>query len=240
MSDGRGKPHAEDNFEFIALQEAVHYRAALLTEFAPYLFGHVLEIGAGIGQITASLLQKPGIKRLISVEPNPRFAGLLRSNYPQLEIVTGTIDDLPAAWPLDAILSINVLEHIEADDRELAIYRRRLALRQGTLCLFVPARPEILSPIDRDFGHFRRYGRRQLRKKLEAAGFTVRRLVYFNLIGYFAWWLNFRLLKKRSFPAPMVRVFDRSIFPLQYRFESRVFRPPIGQNLLAVATAAAP
>jgi SAM-dependent methyltransferase len=229
-----------EDFEFAALQEADNYRAALLAEFEPFIFGHVLEIGAGIGQITEILLQKSGIKRLISVEPNARFASQLRSKFPQLELIQGTIDDVPAALAPDAILSVNVLEHIEADERELRCYHQRLAERQGALCLFVPARPEISGPIDRDFGHFRRYTRVELRKKLETAGFAIRRLVYFNLIGYFAWWWNFHLLKKRSFATSQVRFFDRRIFPLQHRFEAHVLRPPIGQNLLAVATCSPP
>ena len=40
------------NFEFSALSEARNYRAALIKEFAPVLTGNVLEVGAGIGQIT--------------------------------------------------------------------------------------------------------------------------------------------------------------------------------------------
>ncbi|HSQ34971.1 MAG TPA: class I SAM-dependent methyltransferase [Candidatus Binatia bacterium] len=226
-----------EDFEFAALQKADNYRAALLAEFASFLAGHVLEVGAGIGQLSEALLQKKEIERLISVEPDARFADRLRSKFPQLELIQGTIDDVPAAVPVDAILSVNVLEHIEADEHELSSYRQRLAKRQGTLCLFVPARPELFTAIDRDFGHFRRYTRAGLRVKLETAGFTVRRLAYFNLIGYFGWWWNFHLLKKRSFAAEQVRFFDRYIFPLQHRIEANVMRPPIGMSLLAVAAA---
>ena len=226
-----------EDFEFAALQKADNYRAALLAEFAPFLAGHVLEVGAGIGQLSETLLQKTEIKRLISIEPDARFASRLRNKFPQLELIQGTIDDVPAAVPIDTILSVNVLEHIEADEHELSSYRRRLAERRGTLCLFVPARPEIFAPIDRDFGHFRRYTRTELKSKLETSGFTARRLVYFNLLGYFAWWWNFHLLKKRSFAATQVQFFDRCIFPLQHRFEAHVLRPPVGMSLLALAEA---
>jgi SAM-dependent methyltransferase len=226
-----------EDFEFAALQKADNYRSALLAEFHPFLSGRVLEVGAGIGQLSEALLQKPEIERFLSVEPNPRFASRLRANFPRLELIQGTIDDVPAAWAPDAILSVNVLEHIAADERELGCYSERLAERRGTLCLFVPARPEIFGPIDRDFGHFRRYSRPELGSKLEKAGFVIRRLVYFNLIGYFAWWWNFHLLKKRKFAGSQVQLFDRCIFPLQHRFEARVLRPPIGMSLLAVAAA---
>lgn len=226
-----------ENYGFAALQKADHYRAALLTEFAPYLAGHVLEVGAGIGQLSEALLRNERITRFVSVEPDARFANRLRDKFPQLELIQGTIDDVPAALPVDTILSVNVLEHIEADGRELANYRQRLAARRGMLCLFVPARPELFTAIDRDFGHFRRYTRAGLRARLVAAGFIVQRLVYFNLLGYFGWWWNFRLLKKRSFAEKQVQFFDRTIFPLQHCFEARVLRPPFGMSLLALAEA---
>ena len=123
------------------------------------------------------------------------------------------------------------------DEAELEKYSALLQARRGLLCLFVPARPELYAPIDKDFGHFRRYTRGELRRKLEAAGFEVVRLDYYNLLGYFAWWLNFRLLRKRRFEVAKVRFYDRVIFPVGHFVESRIVRPPIGQNLLVVARA---
>jgi SAM-dependent methyltransferase len=223
------------DFEFAALNEAKNYRAALLREFRAHLCGQVLEVGAGIGQITAELLQNPAITRLVSIEPHAPFCDKFRANLPAQTLIQGTIDDLAKSENWNAILSINVLEHIETDERELAAYRRRLSRASGTLCLFVPARPEIYAPVDRDFGHFRRYTRPELRQKLERAGFQILRLRYYNFIGYFAWWLNFCVFKKRGFKSLSVRLFDRMIFPLVYGFESRICPPPIGQSLLVMA-----
>ncbi len=225
------------DFEFAALNEAKNYRAALLREFRPHLRGKVLEVGAGIGQITAELLQNPTITRLVSIEPHAAFCDQFRANLPAQTLIQGTIDDLAEGEDWNAILSINVLEHIETDERELAAYRRRLARESGTLCLFVPARPEIYAPVDRDFGHFRRYTRPELRQKLERAGFQILRLRYYNFVGYFAWWLNFCVLKKRGFEPSSVRLFDRMIFPPVHGFESRICPPPIGQSLLVMARA---
>jgi SAM-dependent methyltransferase len=222
-------------FEFSALESAVRYRAALVAEFRSFLRGSVLEVGSGIGQVTDLLLHEAGIGRLVALEPDPRFAALLRAKFPDLELIQGTIADVPATRPFDVILSVNVLEHIIDDGHELAAYRARLAERRGALCLFVPARPEIFGTIDRDFGHCRRYRRGELRAKLEGAGFRVERLSYFNLAGYFAWWWNFRLHRRHAFAPAAVRFFDRRIFPLQHALESRLLRPPLGQSLIAVA-----
>ncbi len=235
MSDKPNTAAATEDFEFKALQEARNYREALFTEFKAFLRGEVLEVGAGIGQMTEVLARLPHVKRVLAVEPEPTFCKLHREQHPSHEIIEGTAADLPPGTQWDAILSINVLEHIREDDHELSRYASLLRKRNGFLCLFVPARPEIFSPIDKDFGHFRRYTRPQLRGRLEQAGFEVVRLDYFNFPGYFAWWLNFCLLKKRCFEEAKVRFFDRVIFPVTHFLESGLFRPPIGQSLIAVA-----
>jgi hypothetical protein len=225
------------DFEFAALGEARRYRAALVREFTPHLRGCVVEIGAGIGQMTPALARLPAVTELLSIEPDAGFCRTFRANLPGQPLLEGTIDAAPADKPWEGIVSINVLEHILHDEGELAAYRRLLALQRGLLCLFVPARPEIFAPIDRDFGHHRRYTRAGLAAKLTAAGFDIVRLRYFNFVGYFAWWLNFCVLKRRSFDVTAVRMFDRFIFPPTNQCETRVCPPPIGQSLLAVARA---
>jgi SAM-dependent methyltransferase len=238
MSERPNERAANADFEFAALTEAVNYRAALVADFSAYLRGQVIEVGAGAGQITDLLLQRPEIRRLVVIEPGPNHCARLRARLRKTRVIEGTIDDLKevAAW--NAILCVNVLEHIGADERELAIYHKLLTPEKGTLCLFVPARPEIYAPLDRDFGHFRRYTRVELKAKLERAGFKIARLHYFNSAGYFAWWWNFCVLKKRHFDMGAVRFFDRFVFPPVHAFESRLCHPPFGQSLMAVAHAA--
>lgn len=225
------------NYQFDLLREATNYRRAILREFAPGLTGQVLEVGAGIGQITALLLGMPRIRSVTVVEPEPAYCRQLRANFPQLTIIEGIISDVPAHKPCDAVVSVNVLEHIQDDDQELAAYHRRLTFEQGCLCLFVPARPEIYAPLDWQFGHQRRYTKKVLRSKLQQTGFEILHLRYFNLAGYFAWGVSFRLLKKNSFNPYAVRFFDRVVFPLINRIESKVLAPPLGQSLIAIARA---
>lgn len=225
------------DFQFETLSEAHNYRKALLHEFDPFLRGSVLEVGAGIGQFACELRKKREIEKLVSIEPDGSFCSYIRNHFPALNLLHGTVDDLNSENDWNAVLSINVLEHIETDEKELASYYRLLSPAQGTLCLFVPARPEIYAPIDKDFGHFRRYTRSGLRHRLETAGFAIERLRYFNVVGYLAWWVNFCVLKKRSFDRQSVRFFDRAIFPVIHWTETHVSAPPFGQSLLAVASA---
>ncbi len=225
------------NFEFEALRVAKYYRRALVREFTPHLQGRVLEIGAGIGQITALLKNLPTVEHLLSIEPNAGFCREFRRSFPNQPLVEGTIESLADTEPWNSIVSINVLEHIQEDERELAIYARLLRTENGRLSLFVPARQEIYAPIDKDFGHHRRYSKPDLRRKLRNAGFEIVHLNYFNCVGYFAWWLNFRVLQRRRFDVTSVRFFDRLIFPCVHWCESHLCPPPIGQSLIAVAKA---
>jgi SAM-dependent methyltransferase len=237
MTAGDDKKTSATDFEFAVLGEARNYRRRLIREFGDHLRGHVLEVGAGIGQTTAELRKNPAITRLASIELDARFCDQLRATCPGQTVICGTIADLNDDGKWNAIISINVLEHIEDDEHELAFYSKVLAPQNGVLCLFVPARPEIYAPIDKHFGHYRRYTRPQLRRKLENAGFEILQLTYYNFIGYFGWWLNFCLMKRCNFDLGSVLLFDRVIFPIAHAYESKVHPPPIGQSLIAMARA---
>lgn len=227
-----------EDFEFSALQEARFYRKAIAQEFLPYLTGRVIDMGAGIGQMSTLFAEIVGKENLCGVEPDPRFASIFRKDHPDISLVEGTAASLPVGAFCDTITSVNVLEHIENHVEELSEYRRLLAPTGGHLCLLVPARPEIFSPIDRDFGHFRRYTPSSMSQALESAGLTLHKLFYFNFVGYFAWLINFKILESRSFSPIMVRAFDRFIFRWTNMLEKNFARPPMGQSLVVIAKAA--
>ena len=225
---------AAEDFEFAALSEARNYRAAICGLFAPHLSGDILEVGAGIGQMLGDVVTICRPTSVAAVEPDSRFIPALRAAVPRAEIWAGSEQDIPVDRRFDAIYAINVLEHIAHDRAELANWNKRIK-PGGTVCLLVPARPELYAAIDADFGHHRRYTKRQLESKLAEAGFVSAKVRYFNMIGYFAWLINFRLLGKRSFDRTSVRAFDRLIFPLCRFFESTTQICPFGQSLVAVA-----
>ncbi len=225
------------DFEFQTLRWARNYRRALFQEFAPAIRGRVLEIGAGIGQMSQGFSEAPNVTRFLALEPDPRFHAAFRAAHPRLDLFPGSVESLQERSGWDTLLAINVLEHIEDDGAALTAWAGLLRERRGRLALFVPARPELYSPIDRIFGHFRRYTKQDLANRLAAAGFTVERLHYFNLAGYFAWAVNFRLLRRHNFGQGQVLLFDRLILPILHTLERRIVRPPLGQSLIAIARA---
>jgi phospholipid N-methyltransferase len=206
------------DFEFSSLSAATNYRQSIVKKFRPYLQGDILEIGGGIGQISTTLLEICRPKKLTIVEPNADFCRQLRSCVPTAEILEGYESELPKERQFNAIVAVNVLEHVEHDTLELTNWRKRL-LPNGSLCLFVPARPELYSKIDASFGHFRRYRKKELLQKLSAAGFQHVQINYFNLLGYFAWLFNFKILSRLQFNTKQVAWFDRYILPVSQNLE---------------------
>jgi len=75
------------------------------------------------------------------------------------------------------LTSCDVIEHVEDDDQALREFHR--VLRPGGIAvLTVPALQWLWSPHDEVLGHFRRYHRKPLHRKLQAAGFEQLKLTY--------------------------------------------------------------
>jgi len=224
------------DFEFEVLQLAVNYRRYLINEFSPYLRGRILEVGAGIGQITRELAGLPQVEAVDVLEPELKLYHRLLEQKMNIRCICGTVDDLDSLPVYDGIVCVNVLEHI--DDHLSALHKMKQLLKPGgMLCLFVPACPSIYAPIDRLFGHYRRYTSFELRGLLEKAGFQIDLLCYYNGLGYFAWWMNFCVLKKTSFEVWTVKFYDGYLLPFVHAWEKKLMRPPLGQSLLVIAKA---
>ena len=93
----------------------------------------------------------------------------------------------------DAVVMLNVLEHIEDDSTALDQVHRILK-PGGVAIVEVPAGPHLLDPYDRALNHFRRYAAVELRTKLERSGFSVSRLSHLGFFVYPA----FAYVKRRN------------------------------------------
>jgi hypothetical protein len=56
-----------------------------------------------------------------------------------------------------------------------------------------------MGTLDEVLGHRRRYTRDSLAKLADDAGFQIHELLTFNRVGRPAWWLNGKVLRRRSF-----------------------------------------
>lgn len=222
-----------------AMAFARRYHRWIRDRFAPHLGARVGEVGAGKGDFSDLLLETAAVESLIAWEPSPSLHPALARRFENDDRVTVVADRFAPAVgePLDALCYINVLEHIAGDEAELARARRALG-PDGRLCIFVPALPRLYSEQDRSVGHFRRYRRRELEDKLHRAGFVIREAGWFDIAGILPWWLAYRVMRRRVTPGA-VGGYDRWIVPVMRRLESLI-PPPIGKNLLMVASPGPP
>jgi SAM-dependent methyltransferase len=79
----------------------------------------------------------------------------------------------------DLVTALDVVEHVD-DDLGMLRELGRVLAPAGTLLISVPAFRFLWGPQDEVSHHKRRYRARELRERLDAAGFDVRRLSYFN------------------------------------------------------------
>jgi SAM-dependent methyltransferase len=217
---------------------APNYNRWLMERVSPWVGRRVLEIGAGVGTMSALLGDRD---RLVLSDTNPHYLDRLRTRFSgqaQVRVVPLRLPDTGgdlAGERLDTIICLNVLEHVRDDEPSLTTMYELLQ-PGGRLVLLVPSLPAIYGTLDRALGHFRRYTPAELRSKYAAAGFRMRHLEYFNLAGVPGWWFTGRVLRRELIPTGSLRWYD-ALVPV-FRLE-RFVPWRVGQSLIAVGERAA-
>jgi len=218
-----------------AMSNAVNYHRWIIDGFNAYMGKSAIEVGAGSGNFSASLLDC-GVERLIACEPSQNMFALLQKRFAGNDRVVTLNNCLERSIfekysPVDSVIYVNVLEHIKDDQAELNLVYENL--RPGAhLLLMVPAFPVLMSGFDRRVGHFRRYLLRDLKNKTEKAGFSMVSARYFDIVGSFIWFIIARLLG-RDITSGNVKLYDSLVIPISKRFEG-LLGCPFGKNLLMV------
>lgn len=219
------------------MEGASNYNAWLGQLFREHMGRRVLEVGAGIGTITREL--EGGAELLVALEVEQLYVERLRNRFRGKPHVRPYRSDVALAdWEalraerLDTIVLSNVLEHIP-DDQGAVRRLGQILQPGGRLLVLVPALPLLYGALDEAVGHHRRYTPDTLRSVLEGNGFALERLEWVNLVGIPGWYLNSRLLRRRTIPKLQLAVYDR-LAPLLARAEQHV-ELPVGLSLFAVA-----
>lgn len=219
------------------LASASRYMEWVLQYFLPHISGHTIEIGAGLGEIASRIL--PKVSTLDLVEPSSVLAEFLQQRFadsPKTRVFPTTLETHLSEGTqkeYNAIIMINVLEHIEDDVAALRNLRKTL-VPGGHLLIYVPAMPSLFSKLDKEHGHYRRYTRKQFVHRLQEAGFEISLLRYFDILGIIPWYLFNTIGKKTTFNPFAVKLYDSIGVPVTKLFES-IISPPIGKNLIAIA-----
>jgi glycosyltransferase involved in cell wall biosynthesis/phospholipid N-methyltransferase len=182
----------------------------------PFLGDSVMEMGAGIGNLSALLWSHR--KRYIASDIDPEHLAHLRTRFehrPAVQVLHADLargeDFVPYENQLDSVLCLNVLEHVE-DDRAGLLNMFSVLRPGGRAIVLVPEGMSIYGTLDEVLGHCRRYSEEELRGKFADAGFHVETVIHFNRPTRPAWFVNGRILKRRRFSRFQVLVFDRLVW----------------------------
>jgi len=203
--------------------------------FRPYIGHRILEIGAGIGNITVQLLPRD---RFIASDCNPQFLTILRNmtlKRPQLEIAEIDASKKEHFEPyqnqMDTVLCANVLEHIK--DSQLALRNFYDVLTTGgVLVLLVPQGPWLYSRLDSFVSHVKRYTKKILSEEILAAGFELESIIQFNRIGFWGWLINNKIMGRVEIPKYQMKFYDSLVW-LWRRIDNKLPWP--GLSLIAIA-----
>lgn len=213
---------------------ARNWKAYWSAALRPYLGRNVLDVGAGLGA-TARLLAAAPCERYVALEPDPALVQRLRCSTselpPCLEVVHGTIADIPDIGTFDTVMYIDVLEHIEDDIGELRQAGHRLC-PEGRLIVLSPAHQWLYSPFDRAVGHVRRYSAAELERRVPR-GFRVEKLCYLDSLGLFASLANRMVLTQNLPTMKQIELWDRVLVPIS-RWVDPLTGWRFGKTVLAV------
>ncbi len=137
----------------------------------------VIDVGCGWG-VTLEVLERQGYQA-VGVDISRR--ALERLDRPGRTLIEADLTQpLPGhAGPFDAVLALDVIEHLD-DDRAAVARLGTLAKPGGVVVLAVPALPELFAEFDAVQGHRRRYLPETLRAACGDSGLVVEQVFWWG------------------------------------------------------------
>ena len=133
--------------------------------------GVVLEVGCSAGHLLSELRSHFPKATVIGADVIKGTLLALAQRMPDVPLLCFDLSSCPLADDsVDAIIMLNVLEHIEDDLRALK-HANRILRPGGVLVLEVPASPGLYDEYDAYLKHFRRYSKQEIHDKLVQTGF---------------------------------------------------------------------
>lgn len=226
---------AYEGSELETFAKAVNWKKYYVSFLKPYIKGHVLEVGAGIGGTTVFMCDGSQTS-WICLEPDDKLSKQITQKIKKKQLpgccklFTGMLSDMPKKRQFDSILYIDVIEHIENDSKELQLAVKYLKPK-GFLIIVVPAHQWLYSPFDKSIGHYRRYNKKML-KSVIPAGLEQKKLIYLDSAGLLASSSN-KILKQDYPTERQVLFWDRVIVSIS-KFTDKIFRYLLGKEVIGI------
>lgn len=203
---------------------------------------HILDIGCGTGIMPEYLSALGNVKGLDFSEEAVHYSTLRLGD--SVSIKLGNLSDkLPFKnKSFDIITLLDVIEHIDDDTDALKKIGHLLKEGGGLICT-VPAYQLLWSGHDVLNHHKRRYTLKELREKITASGFSIKKISYFNTMLFPVVFLSRFLVlpKKRMEPKSDFKIYPqmlnaalKNLFLLE-KYLLRIMSFPFGVSLICIA-----
>lgn len=199
-----------------AFADAPNFNRWMADTISPYVGKRVLEIGAGMGNLSRQLI--PGRKRYVATDLDREHMERLKARMAHRPALETQIMD--AADPqffaglrgqMDTVVCLNVVEHIKDDLSALKNIHSALE-PNGRAIILVPEGQSIFGSLDEALGHHLRYSEELLRQRMQDAGFVVEEMLRFNRMSRPGWWFNGKILNKTGISRFQLKNFDRLVW----------------------------
>jgi SAM-dependent methyltransferase len=157
----------------------------------------IMEVGCSAGHLLADMRRSLPNATLTGGDYTLGTLVKLGEKMPGIPLVRFNLADSPLpSNTYDAMVLLNVLEHIE-DDAAATGHIARMLKPGGVAVIEVPAGPELFDDYDRQLQHFRRYTLRSICGVVEQSGLVVERRNYLGALIYPAFYLAKKLSQSR-------------------------------------------
>ena len=199
------------NFWFIARNKLIlQVLSRYCKDFESYL-----EIGCGTGYVLSAISEKFPCARIVGSEIFIAGLEFASQRIPSATLLQMDARRTPFVAEYELVGAFDVLEHIEEDVAVMDQVHQALK-PGGHFLITVPQHNWLWSPVDEYAQHVRRYSRKDLHHKIEAAGFEIVISTSFVTSLLPAMWLS-RLAASRSKPDDFDPMTEFNISPLLNR-----------------------
>ena len=222
-----------------AIASADKFNRWMFETIHPYIKDKILEIGSGIGNISAFLLETK--KSVTLSDYNEQYCNILRDKFAlfpnlssilSIDLVDQQFDKKFAALlgSFDTIIALNVVEHIKDHNQAIANCKKLLR-KDGLLIILVPAYQGLYNRFDKELGHYRRYTIKKLNAVM-SKHLTMIHNQYFNFSGIAGWFVSGAILRKKIIPSSQMKFYNKLV-PL-FRIIDKVLFNKTGLSVIGI------
>jgi ubiquinone/menaquinone biosynthesis C-methylase UbiE len=194
----------------------------------------IMEVGCSAGHLLADMRRSLPNAMLTGGDYTLGTLVKLGEKMPDIPLVRFNLADSPLpSNTYDAMVLLNVLEHIE-DDVAATTHIARMLKPGGVAVIEVPAGPELFDDYDRQLQHFRRYTLQDISGVVDRAGLVIERRNYLGALIYPAFYLAKKLSQRRPKSAAEREAHVANAIGATSRFNA------VGRAIMSIERAVAP